>query len=452
MRFADLIQLALDNLRRNRTRSLLTLIGVMIGVAALLSLMSYGAGVQFNAEREFNSYELYNSLRITSSPSIFGRFSDFATASPDLEGENDDRPSVPLTDSLIATFANIDGVLAAYPEVIFPAKLKASGKSLPVQVIAIPMAFGDIPAYHPVTGNFFSAPTDTALMMAPSMARRLGYEDPETLVGQTITLETISLHINGLIRAAPAIATGLTSIPLIHHNNKVTVAGLLPEDDQPISGLVRVILPIDFAQQMQKITFFSTVDLMMRDGNAKGYMAALVQLSHPDAFPGVRQQLEDQGLFVTSFRDQFAQAERIFLIMDLALGVIGFIALLVATVGIANTMMMNVMERTREIGVMKAIGGDERDLQRLFLVESGILGVVGGVLGLGLGWGITRLVQFGVNMYLHQHGVPNLEIFHIPLWLIVAILGTALFVSLLAGILPARRAARIEPIAALRSA
>ncbi len=451
MRFADLFRLALDNLRRNRTRSLLTLVGVTIGVAALLSLMSYGAGVQYNAEREFNSFELYNSLRITSSPSIFDRFGDIATASPEI-AEAEDRPSVPLTDSLIATFTEIDGVLAAYPEVIFPAKVRVKDRSLPVQVIAIPMAFGDIAAYRPIAGDFFTAPTDTALLLAPSMARRLGIEEPETLVGQTITLETISLHIQGLIRAAPAIATGLTSIPLIHHNNKVRVAGLLPEDDQPISGLVRVILPIDFAQQMQKITFFSTVDLMMRDGNAEGYMAALVQLTDPDAYPAVRQRLEETGVYVSSFRDQFAQAERLFLIMDLALGVIGFIALLVATVGIANTMMMNVMERTREIGVMKAIGGDERDLQRLFLVESGTLGVVGGVVGLLVGWGITRLVQLGVNYYLHRHGVPNLEIFHVPWWLVAAILGTALLVSLLAGILPARRAARIEPIAALRSA
>jgi putative ABC transport system permease protein len=191
---------------------------------------------------------------------------------------------------------------------------------------------------------------------------------------------------------------------------------------------------------------------MLRDGNADGYAAARVQLASSDAYERVRREVEQTGAFVTSFREQFGQLERLFLIMDLAFGIIGFIALLVATLGIANTMMMNVMERRREIGVMKAVGGDERDLQRLFIAESVALGLLGGVLGLVLARGITSLIQFGVDVYVQRLGLPRFDLFQAPVWLSLAIVGVAVLVSLLAGLAPARRAARVEPIEALRAA
>ncbi len=113
-------------------------------------------------------------------------------------------------------------------------------------------------------------------------------------------------------------------------------------------------------------------------------------------------------------------------------------------------MMMNVMERTREIGVMKAIGGEDGDVQRLFVVESLLLGIAGGALGLAFGWLVTVALEAGVAAYLARLRVPPVDVFYAPLGLVAAIVAVTLLVSVLAGLLPARRAARIEPIEALR--
>lgn len=452
MRFADLFRLALANLRRNRSRSVMTLVGVMIGVAALTALLAYGAGVQQNARSEFNRLELYNTLRLTSAPSPFDSFSQFGGAAPRTSSRPDSLPPVPLTDSLLQVIEQMDGVLAAYPEFVFPVQLRANGREASASAEAIPMTFATIPLYQPTTGAFFSAATDTALLMAPAMARRLGYENPADIVGQEVIIKTITLNFSQMQRLGSSLTFGLTSMPLDTHHQPIRVAGLIGEEDQPLSGFLRVLLPLERAKTMRKITFFSTLDLLLNTSVPGGYAAARVQLEGDAALEPVRQAIEQKGVYVSAARDQFKQLERLFVIMDLALGIIGFIALLVATIGIANTMMMSVMERTREIGVMKAVGGEEGDLQRLFLVEGAMLGLIGGVAGLLFGWGIVSLIQAGVDYYLHRLAIPSVDVFHLPVWMIGAILGVALLVSLLAGLAPARRAARIEPIDALRSA
>lgn len=125
MRVADLLRLAFANLRRNGMRSALTLVGVLIGVAALLALLAYGSGVQQAARGEFNALELYNTLRVTARPNPIGSPGDLAFRT---EAPADTTPAVPLTDSLIQEIEQIEGVLAAYPEVGFPAQLSANGR------------------------------------------------------------------------------------------------------------------------------------------------------------------------------------------------------------------------------------------------------------------------------------------------------------------------------------
>ena len=450
MRFPDLLRLAWDNLRRNTTRTLLTGVGVAIGVAALLALLAYGTGLQQTVEREFDTLELYNTLRITSQPNPIEGFSDLAFREQPSEAEADTLPDTPITDSLLAVIEDLDGVLAAYPEITFPTQVGINDRLVVASAEAVPMAFGNLEAYQPITGSFFTTAQDSALLLSPSMATRLGYDEPEAIVGETVTLTTATLDAQRMVQAGAALFAGGT-LPLREEQHPLRVAGLLEDQEQAFTGFTRVVLPLELAQQLEQITFFSTLDLLLRGGDMEGYAAGRVQLRQPDALPEVRDRIEAMGAYVTSFRDQFAQLDRLFVIVDLALGIIGFIALLVATIGIANTMLMNVMERTREIGVMKAVGGDERDLQRLFVVESALVGVLGGLAGLFFGWLVTAGLQLGIDQYLRDIGVPPIEVFVITPVMVAGVLGVALAVSLLAGVVPARRAARIEPMEALRS-
>jgi putative ABC transport system permease protein len=450
MRFSDLLTLAWDNLWRNRTRSVLTGIGVAIGVAALLTLLAYGAGLQHNAEREFNALELQNTLRVTAHriPSMTG--STRALSLPDSVRRPGEQ--VPLTDSLVRAMEQMDGVLAAYPEVTFPAAVRSDRREIGVSAEAIPMAFQSIDAYRPIAGRFFADASEAAILLSPSMTERLGYARPEAAVGDTVRLVTASLNFRALREVGSLLTSGLRALPMGQRPYRVRVVGILSESQQPLTGLTRVLVPTGFARTLQKVTFFSTLDLLFRNAETReGYSAVRVQLT-PSADPArVRATIERMGVYTTSFREQYDRLEQLFLILDLALGIIGAIALIVAGIGIVNTILMNVRERVPEIGIMMAVGGDAADLQRLFVVESATLGALGGGAGLAFGGGLVVALDWGVNRYLDTLGVPPITVFEVSPWMLLGIFAGAVFISLGAGIVPARRAARIEPAEALRT-
>ena len=451
MRLPDLLRLAWDNLWRNGTRSLLTGVGVAIGVAALLTLLAYGSGLEQNAEREFNALKLQNTLRVTSHPIPAMTRSRRPGALPiDSLRPNSDR--VPLTDSLVRNIDALDGVLAAYPEMQFPAKLQSESHTLVVTAEGIPMAFREIPSYHPRQGRFFSSPDEAAVLISPSMAERLGYSPVGAAVGDTLDLVTASLNFYKLRNMADLFSGGLRTLPMGQRPYDVRVAGLLNESQQPLSGLLRVLVPMDFGRGLNKVPFFSTLDLLFRHSRTQdGYAAVRVQLRDDANLATIRRRVENMGVYTTSFREQYNRLDTLFLVLDLALGIIGTIALLVAVIGIANTVMMNVRERTREIGIMMAVGGDARDLQRLFVVESAALGALGGAAGLTVGGLLVAGIDWGVNLYLDSLGVPSVTVLDTSLGVVAVIWAGAVLVSLLAGIVPARRAARVEPAEALRS-
>ena len=144
-------------------------------------------------------------------------------------------------------------------------------------------------------------------------------------------------------------------------------------------------------------------------------------------------------------------AKRAFLVIDILLSLIGSIALTVSSLGIVNTMVMSILERTREIGIMKAIGGGDGDIRRIFLIEASVIGLLGGMAGVVIGWVVGRAINFGANIYIKSQGGTPGDLFSMPLWLIAGAIGFSLLVSLIAGSYPARRAARLDPIQALQT-
>jgi putative ABC transport system permease protein len=136
--------------------------------------------------------------------------------------------------------------------------------------------------------------------------------------------------------------------------------------------------------------------------------------------------------------------------MDSLLGAIGTIALIIAALGIINTMLMSILERTREIGVMKAVGGSENEIKFIFFVEAACIGLVGAVFGLMLGWLVTRIANQVMNTMVLPDDQRPIDLFYFPVWLILGAIGFSVFLSLAAGLYPAIRAARIDPVRALR--
>ncbi len=452
MRFADLFALALANVRRNRTRSLLTLAGVAVGVGALLTLLAYGAALQGNARGEFERLDLYNTLRVTSRRSPF-EGGPASVVSQSIANPDSARPEIPITDSLVAVYRRLPGVLDAYPEVTFPVKIEAGTREVFANAEAIPPSFAGLEGYRPIAGTFFASDSAQAVLMSPSMAERLGYSPAETAVGDTRHARHRHARPGGAAEHGERLRAG-DGHPS-HARPPAADAGGRPALRGRAAGVV--VLPGARAAGARRADAEDDVLLHARPHDAPQQRARrLCGGARAAARPGAaraRQSaaIERSGVYASSFRDQFAQLERLFLIVDFALAIVGFIALLVATLGIANTMTMNVVERRREIGVMKAVGGDEGTVIRLFVAESGVLGVLGGLFGIAAGFAVMGALQLAVSTYLTRKRLPDVDVFAPSFGLVLAVLAVALAVSLLAGLAPARRAARVEPVEALRA-
>src|SRR4029077_12651834 len=160
--------------------------------------------------------------------------------------------------------------------------------------------------------------------------------------------------------------------------------------------------------------------------------------------------IKQMGFRTFSVLDATKSLRRFFTVLDLFLGIFGSLALAVATLAIVNTLVMAVLERRREIGVMKAIGASDSDVKRLFFAEAGAMGFFGGLLGIALGFAIGKVINLGTNVYLRSQSFPPEHFWSVPWWLVAFAVLFSFLVSLAAGLYPAGRAARLDPVQALR--
>ena len=185
---------------------------------------------------------------------------------------------------------------------------------------------------------------------------------------------------------------------------------------------------------------------------AADYPSVTVRVRDPADLDGVEKEIRGMGYHTRTVLSRLQDMRRFFLAIQLLLTAVGSIALAIAALGIVNTLLMAVLERYQEIGLCKAIGASDGDLFVLFLTEAGIIGFLGGLTGIALGWLMSWGMEAAASVYAHQHGITGrLDLFAFPLWLLAVSLAFAVVVSVVAGIYPALRAARVDPIRALRS-
>jgi putative ABC transport system permease protein len=183
-----------------------------------------------------------------------------------------------------------------------------------------------------------------------------------------------------------------------------------------------------------------------------GFESALVEVDHVDNVKEVSQEIRDMGLRTFFLIELIEREQFTYVLLITGMTVVAVIALIVSALGLINTMLMSVLERVREIGIMKAVGARDGHIQMIFLVEGAVVGLVGGLLGLLLGWAVS----FPIDAYMHAMVARRMSvqlqesIFVFPWWLLLLVLGSAVGITTLAAIYPARRAVRVNPIAALR--
>ena len=468
MNYLDLTQLAFSNLWRTKLRSVLTILGVVIGIGALSSMISFGVGMQKNITNAFRKNDLFTSLNVTSKNINIEEISSGNIG--DIK-EKMEKPTLPLNDSVVDMIRKIKGVAVAFPEIGFPVRLKFRDKETNINLSAIPVGMKEFYPFNEIkTGGFFDNDSSFQVVLREKTLKDLGFKvktdpadtstmsgkleliDKDSIIGSRIDIISKDIDIRGILRNPFMAIMGEPKLPFKDTLVPFKICGIITEDEN--FGFNRfgggIFIPTETSRKIPKLGFNSVWDLLGNKKQGENYGSVYVRVKEINETQAVIDTLKQRGLNVFALSEQLKEIKRAFLIMDSLLGAIGLIALVVAALGIINTMLMSILERTREIGIMKSIGGSEGEIKVIFFVEAAFIGFIGAIFGLGLGWLVTRIANAIMNSQIRPQDLPSVDLFSFPLWLIVGSIAFAVFISLAAGLYPAARAARIDPVKALR--
>ena len=470
MKVLDMAEMGIANLWRTRLRASLTILGVVIGIGTLTSMVSFGTGMQKNITDVFYKNDLFTSMTVT--PKKLN-ISELTTG--DLSGIGDlleDTPE-PLSDSILTQIKAIEGVEIAFPEETFPCRLKILDRETSTNIQPFPAAMGKYFPYNDLlAGSFFPDDSATSVIVSWELLKDIGYlvdapgidyemtrEDslkgvrrisPDSLIGISVSIITASIN-REIARNPLGIFLNKDFEPFREMTTEYTLTGIVMPRNSFGFNIFResAYIPILTASKIPRLNFSSIWDILDKDKKEGTYSSIYVRIQKIEEMERIRKEIEKMGVGVFSISDQLKEIKLNFLIMDSMLGAIGTIALIIAALGIINTMLMSILERTREIGIMKAVGGSENGIKLIFVTEASFIGLIGAIFGLLLGYGVTRIANQIMNRVIPEFD-ERIDMFYFPLWLIGGAIVFSVVVSLAAGLYPAIRAARIDPVKALR--
>ena len=479
MSFLDILHLALRNLRQAKLRAILTTMGVIVGVAVIVTMMSFGLGLQRNMLDRFKALDFFNEIQVFGQGLSNLAGLDRSSRGPEGERRNDRRsdksPTRILNDAGIKEIAAIPGVAYVEPSVSLNVFVRSNGRLRSSNVGGANIPNAATRFQHFAAGKMISSPSAGEAVVTERFIKDFGYDKPADAIGKTLELlappsgnkkeeEEEAPNFFGIPLDDPGLDESSPDVEV----QTFRIAGVLGDIKEGVGqgglrGLfpgAQIYIPLQLAHDwaIQHRTPMGQVALALArrggslaEGQNEGYEAAVVRVSDPKHLTEVRQKITELGFGSFSIVDEIEQIRTVFLIIDSVLGLLGGISLLVASFGIANTMIMSILERTREIGIMKAIGAEDREIRMIFFVEAAVIGTVGGLIGVLIAWGIDGLAnRLAYRFILKPQGASFIDFFSLPIYLSVGAILFALIVSILAALYPASRAARIDPVRALR--
>ncbi len=456
MKLPDMLELAARNLRQSKLRNGLTTIGISVGVASLVAMLSLGVGLQQLATKRLAGSGMFDTVFVSSKVDARGWDREEDRKEKNLEN------SPALDEAARDKMAHLQYVTEVEPEIRVMGEILYGGQTHFGFVTGLPMSARENEAFDTLQGKFFSRSDADEVILLNDFAKELDPKDPQSLIGKEVTLrygEHQPLAAESQPSGTPELGTqssGSNSgdnygFSVVRKMQPLKVVGIV--DEEPYGGMRtvsrgRIFLPVDLTEKLN-MAQFGDMRSSMR-GNGKTFMTLTVRVKDPAKVELVQDAIKQMGFRTFSVLDATKSLRRFFTVLDLFLGIFGSLALAVATLAIINTLVMAVLERRREIGVMKAIGASDSDVKRLFFAEAGAMGFLGGVLGIALGFAIGKAINLGTGIYLRNHQLPAEPVWILPTWLIGAAILFSIIVSLLAGLYPASRAARLDPVQTLK--
>jgi putative ABC transport system permease protein len=466
VKVADLTELALRNLRESMLRNSLTTLGISVGVASLVAMVSLGIGLQQLVSRRLVKSGLFDTVVVTSRRDLRG-----AGREEDRNGPAPAESRV-LDEAARREIERIPNVTEAYPDIRFITELRYEDKPHLTMISALPSSAKSNDAFDGMQGSFFSSETAPEVILQKTFAEELLGKAPtrgidetkvadlaKPLLGKELTMryqQRASTPAQATANSDPANSAdeGLSSAAysVVLREQKLMIVGVADLDPESMRGPTRakVFLPLKLAESLHVMQSTDLREISRAASDQPVYSAISAHVKNPSQVQAVEDAIKKMGFTTFSLLDASQSLRSVFRVLDLFLLIFGSLALAVASIGIVNTLVMAILERRREIGIMKAIGASDGDVKKLFFAEAGAMGILGGVAGVALGWAIGRIINFGTNIYLRRESITPDNFWSVPWWLVALAILFSFLVSLISGLYPAGRAAKLDPVQALR--
>lgn len=460
MKFPDLLIMSMNNLRRRKLRTVLTVLGVIIGTAAIVVMVSLGIGLNEMTMEQIASWGSLTTIEVYSQSSGGGmQMMGAAMSSQNSESE----PNY-ITDKVIDNFKRIPHVTGVSPVLNMNVVMRQGVYiSTYVQLKGVSQSYLE---QLELTEGRLPQPGELGLVFGNGVIR--DFTNAKTGKGYWDTGEMPDVDPMGKpmfvifdmdayyqSQGSGSSSDGTPVKPPKKYMIETT--GMLAGGENGYSNYSwYVFTDIDGLKAQLKKVFKKGTPIPGQPTNKKGkplnelvYNSAEVFVDDMENVTQVQEQLAAMGYQVNSQMDFLESSRQQSNMVQAVLGGIGAVSLFVAAIGIANTMMMSIYERTKEIGVMKVLGCDMGNIRNMFLIESGFIGFMGGTIGVALSYGVSAIVNRFVNMS-QSMGLSG-DLSRIPPWLSMAAIGFAVFVGMAAGFMPAVRAMKLSPLAAIRN-
>jgi putative ABC transport system permease protein len=366
---------------------------------------------------------------------------------------------------------HLPNVIEAYPDIRFITELRYDDRPHLTMISALPSSAKSNDAFEGMQGNFFSSDTAPEVILQKTFAEELLGKTPargvdetkvadlaKPLLGKELVMRYAQRAASPtqppLAPAEPAADVNLAgaSYSVVSREQKLKIVGVADLDPESMRGPTRakVFLPLTLAESLHVMQPTDLREISRAASDQPVYSSISVRVKNPTQVQAVEDTIKKMGFTTFSLLDASQSLRTFFRVLDLFLLIFGSLALAVASIGIVNTLVMAILERRREIGIMKAIGASDGDVKKLFFAEAGAMGILGGVVGVALGWAIGRIINLGTNVYLRRESLTPDNFWSVPWWLVALAIGFSFLVSLVSGLYPAARAAKLDPVQALR--